>query len=371
MRFFNKAYSFFPILLSSVFLWGQSPQELFVQWDQDQNGRLTHDELPKFAQKNLIQVDQNQDGSISLDEHLKFLTRKKKAANSKEESIQILSNLPYADNQNPRQTLDLILPSNKVAKKKLPLIVWIHGGGWKNGDKKSGLSPHRIPALVKTGRYIGATIAYRLSGEAQWPAQIHDCKAAIRWLRGNADQYGIDPERIAVWGSSAGGHLVSMLGVTNRVKNLEGSIGKHLDQSSQVQAVVNYYGPCSLLQMNDHPSKIDHNAPGSPESQLIGSPIQQSKKKARQASPLHHVTADDASIIHFHGTDDPLVPAHQSTLFHRALKDKGVPSTLITLKGGGHSMPSTFTQSKVIPFLDFILYQKGKSLSDQTIPLNN
>ena len=162
-----------------------------------------------------------------------------------------------------------------------------------------------------------------------------------------------------------------MLGTTGNNKELEGTLGNHLDQSSHVQAVVNYYGPSALLQMNDHPSKIDHNAPGSPESQLIGAPIQQSKKKARQASPLHHVTADAPPIIHFHGTDDSLVPAHQSTLFHRALKDKGVPSILITLKGGGHSMPNTFTQSKVIPFLDFILYQKGKSLPDQTIPLNN
>ena len=211
----------------------------------------------------------------------------------------------------------------------------------------------------KRGGTPGATIGYRLSGEANWPAQIYDCKAAIRWLRANAGKFCYDPTRIALWGSSAGGQLVSMLGTTGRNKELEGTLGNHLDQSSHVQAVVNYYGPSALLQMNDHPSKIDHNAPGSPESQLIGAPIQQSKKKARQASPLHHVTADDASIIHFHGTDDSLVPVHQSTLFHRALKDKGVPSTLITLQGGGHSMPSTFTQSKVIPFLDFILYQKG------------
>lgn len=356
------------LLLATIFLWGKSPQELFLHWDQNKDGQLSRNELPGPAQKNFIRVDQNKDNSISLDEHVQFLSQKKKTIY--EEGIQILPDLPYADNQNPRQILDLILPGESAAK-KLPLIVWIHGGGWKNGDKRSGLTPHRIPALVKTGRYIGATIAYRLSGEAQWPAQIHDCKAAIRWLRGNADQYGIDPQRIAVWGSSAGGHLVSMLGVTNRVKNLEGSIGKHLDQSSQVQAVVNYFGPSALLQMNDHPSKIDHNAPDSPESQLIGSPIQQTKKKARQASPLHHVTADDAPMIHFHGTDDLLVAAHQSTLFHQTLKDNGVPSTLITLQGGGHSMPSTFTQSLVIPFLDSILYKKEKSLSDQTIPPNN
>ena len=99
----------------------------------------------------------------------------------------------------------------------------------------------------------------------------------------------------------------------------------------------------------------------------MGFPIQESKSKTKQASPLHHVTAEDAPFIHFHGTDDPLVPFHQSKVFHLALKENGVPSTLITLKGGGHSMPGSFTQSKVIPFLDYILDQKGTPPTDQTV----
>ena len=362
---FNLGHS----LLSSSFLWGQSPQELFHQWDQDKDAQLTHNELPKFAQKNFIQVDQNRNGSISLDEHVNFLTPKNKITKGNEEGIQILSNFPYAENQNPRQSLDLIIPAKTSSQKKLPLIVWIHGGGWKNGDKRSGLVPSRIPALVKTGRYIGATIAYRLSGEAQWPAQIHDCKAAIRWLRGNADQYGIDPKRIAVWGSSAGGHLVSMLGVSHGVKELEGKIGNHTDQSSRVHAVINYYGPSALLQMDDHPSKIIHNAPDSPESQLIGGPIQENRKKTKQASPLHHVSKDDSIFIHFHGTDDPLVPYHQSVILHRALQKKGATSQLITVEKGGHSMPAIYTQKKVIPFLDYILYKESPTSADQIIPL--
>ena len=375
MRFFSSFPLAIFLFATTIGICGVTDVELFHQWDRNQDNLLIQSELPPSIQKNFNRVDVNQDKTISLKEHLQFLSKKTKDSKSKNESESIYStillDLPYASSKNPRQKLDLILPKNRDTKKPPPLIVWIHGGGWKSGNKKTGHSPNRIPALVKTGRYAGATIGYRLSGEANWPAQIYDCKAAIRWLRANAGKFGYDPTRIALWGSSAGGHLVSMLGTTGRNKELEGTLGNHLDQSSHVQAVVNYYGPSALLQMNDHPSKIDHNAPGSPESQLIGAPIQQSKKKARQASPLHHVTADDASIIHFHGTDDPLVPAHQSTLFHRALKDKGVPSTLITLQGGGHSMPSTFTQSKVIPFLDFILYQKGTPLSDQTIPSNN
>jgi acetyl esterase/lipase len=285
--------------------------------------------------------------------------------------VKVLRNLPYADTDNPRQTLDLAIPSEPAPKKAgRPLVIWIHGGGWKNGDKRSGHRPDRLPALVETGRFAGASIAYRLSGEAKWPAQIHDCKAAIRWLRGNAEKYGIDPKRIAVWGSSAGGHLVSMLGSSGGVKELEGKLGKHLDQSSRVSAVVNYYGPSALLQMDDFSSKIVHNDPNSPESQLIGSPIQKSKKKTMQASPLHQVSPNDAPHIHFHGTDDPLVPFNQSEIYHKALKKAGVQSVLITSKGGGHNMPRAFTLRFVLPFLDHALYGKGKPISDQTIPLN-
>jgi acetyl esterase/lipase len=325
----------------------------FLKWDRNRDGVLELQELPTFAQKNFQRVDQNKDGSISLTEHLRFLSKQKNESNQKD--FRVLSNLPYADTQNPRQTLDLILPNNPLGKKKLPIIVWIHGGGWKNGDKQSGLSPYRLPALVQTGKYIGASIGYRLSGEIIWPAQMHDCKAAIRWLRAHAEKYGIDPDKIIAWGSSAGGHLVSMLGVSHGVKELEGRIGNHTDQSSRVHAVINYYGPSALLQMDDHPSKIIHNAPDSPESQLIGGPIQKNRKKTKQASPLHHVSKDDSIFIHFHGTDDSLVPYHQSVIFHQALQKKGVASQLITDNKGGHSMPSNYTREKVIPFLDELL----------------
>ena len=285
--------------------------------------------------------------------------------------VKVLRNLPYAETENPRQTLDLAIPRGPAPEKTgRPLVIWIHGGGWKNGDKRSGHHPDRLPALVETGRFAGASIAYRLSGEAKWPAQIHDCKAAIRWLRGNAEKYGIDPKRIAVWGSSAGGHLVSMLGSSGGVKELEGTLGKYLDQSSRVSAVVNYYGPSALLQMDDFPSKIVHNDPNSPESQLIGSPIQKAKKKTMQASPLHQVSPDDAPHIHFHGTDDPLVPFNQSEIYHKALKKAGVQSVLITSKGGGHNMPRAYTLRFVLPFLDHAFHGKGKPISDQTIPLN-
>ena len=316
----------------------------------NQDGKLKNSELPNFTRRHSHKADRINGQFISPQEPIGFLAEKNKENSVKD--FRVLSNQTYANTKNPRQTLDLVLPTQSLGKKKLPLVVWIHGGGWKNGDKRSGLSPHRLPALVQTGKYIGASIGYRLSGKAIWPAQIHDCKAAIRWLRANAEKYGIDPDKIIAWGSSAGGHLVSMLGVSHGVKELEGKIGEHTDQSSRVLAVINYYGPSALLQMDDHPSKIIHNAPDSPESQLIGGPIQKNRKKTKQASPLHHVSKDDSIFIHFHGTDDPLVPYHQSVIFHQALQEKGVASKFITLQKGGHSMPSNYTFEKVIPFLD-------------------
>ena len=342
-------------------------RKLFNKWDSNQDNRLELNELPVHARKNFKLVDKNNDQTISLPEHLAYLNRE--INKTGKEKFRLVQNIPYAGTQNPRQTIDLFLPEKRKKGQALPLVIWIHGGGWKNGDKKSGHSPNRLPAIVQTGRYIGASIGYRLSGEEIWPAQIHDCKAAIRWLRAHAKKYGIDQTRIAAWGSSAGGHLVSMLGVTDRNDELEGRVGTHSTQSSKIQAVVNYYGPSALLQMNDHPSRINHNAPDSPESQLLGFPIQEKKKLTRQASPLFYVSKDDASFIHFHGTNDPLVPYAQSKVLHQSMKEQSLSSILITLEKGGHSMPGEFTQKYVIPFLDFTLYSKGKPPGTQTVRL--
>jgi len=343
----------------------RTPEALFKLWDRNEDGKLVLSELPPNAKPNFRKVDTNEDGAISPAEHKAFLTRR--PALRAPQGVKVLRDLPYADTDNPRQRLDLVLPEKRIGNEPLPLVVWIHGGGWRNGDKRSGIN--RVAPVVTTGRYVGATIGYRLSGEAQWPLQIHDCKAAIRWLRAHAKEYGIDPKRIAVWGSSAGGHLVSMLGVSGGVEVLEGKLGEHLDQSSRVQAVVNYYGPSALLLMNSKPSRIDHDAKESPESQLIGAPIQTVKEKTRQASPLTHVTRDDTPHLHVHGTNDPLVPFHQSQIYHAALKKVGVESTLITVQAGGHSAPRPVDAGQVRTFLERHLYGRGKPLPDETVPV--
>lgn len=237
--------------------------------------------------------------------------------------------LAYVAGGHERQKLDLYLPAGA---KGAPLVVWIHGGGWQNGSKE------RPPALALLERgYAIASINYRLSGHALFPAQIEDCKAAIRWLRVHAAEFGYDPERIGVWGSSAGGHLVAMLGVTG--DQTEFDRGENLGVSSRVQAVVDFFGPSELLTMamqSAANSRLNHDAPDSPEAKLVGGPIQENKAQARRASPLSYVTKDDAPILIVHGDNDPLVPLAQSEIFREALKKAGVPAELYVVKGGGH-----------------------------------
>ena len=307
-------------------------RSLFDNWDKNNDGKLSKDELPEPARRNFSRADKNGDGSISPEEHRAFLNRG--AGSRATQKIEIERDLPYAGTDNPRQKLDLLFPKTRASEKPLPVIAFIHGGAWRAGDKRSGIG--RLARFVEGGEFAGVTIGYRLSREAKWPAQIHDCKAAIRWIRANAKKYNLDPDKIAVWGSSAGGHLVSMLGVSGNAEGLEGKLGRHLDQDSRVTCVVNYFGPSELLTMNDHPSRMDHNAPDSPESRLIDGPIQENKDKARAASPITYVTKDDAPILNVHGTADQLVPFPQSVDFDKKLKAAGVASNLITIEGGGH-----------------------------------
>lgn len=295
--------------------------------------------------------------------------------NNQDFNYKIIPDIFYAGTKNSRQTLDLYLPvktkqahSKKIA---LPLVVWIHGGGWRNGSKESAKVPHLLPRILSTGRYAGASINYRLSGEEKWPAQIHDCKAAIRWIRANAVQYNLDKERIAAWGSSAGGHLVSMLGTTNGLGEYEGNIGKWHKFSSKVQAVINYYGPSALLLMDDYPSKIVHSAPNSPESQLLGKPILTLPTLAKNASPFHQIVNGHPPFLHFHGTKDPLVPHNQSVILHQKLLTHGNSSTLISVKERGHSMPNSFTREWVLPFLDYHFHKIGKKFPNREIKVTD
>src|SRR5208337_2774380 len=174
--------------------------------------------------------------------------------------VKVQRNIEYVENGHERNRLDLYLPEK--AEGRLPLIVWIHGGGWRAGNKENP------PGLGLVGHgYALASINYRYSQQAVFPAQIEDCKAAIRWLRANAKKYNLDTKHIGVWGASAGGHLVALLGTTGSVKELEGT-GGNLDQSSQVQCVLDWFGPTDFAKMGGWQGN-----PDSPMAKLVGGPV--------------------------------------------------------------------------------------------------
>jgi acetyl esterase/lipase len=244
--------------------------------------------------------------------------------------VRAYRNLAYITNGHARQKLDVFLPATGT---NWPLIVWVHGGAWLEGSKESP------PALrfLREG-YAVASTNYRLSLHSIFPAQIEDCKAAIRWLRANVNQFGYDAGHIGVWGGSAGGHLVALLGTSGGVKDFA-AVGANTNTSDRVQCVVDFFGPTDLTAMARQAppdSVMNHDAPNSPESKLVGGPIQQRKELAHTANPITCVTPDDPPFLILHGDRDNLVPIGQSELLHAALKKAGVDSTFFVVKGAGH-----------------------------------
>ena len=346
------------------------PDRRFTEWDSNKDGKLTREELPERNRKNFGRVDTDKDGFISLKEHLTFVGRLPRNRNQARQpralqGIRIEKNIAYAGTDNPRQALDLALPEKRATDRPLAVIAYIHGGGWRQGSKDGGLN--RLGAYLATGRYAGVSIGYRLSGEAKWPQQLYDCKAAIRWLKANSKKYGLDPKRIAVYGTSAGGHLVAMLGVTGNNKELEGDLGPYKDYSGSVAAVLDYFGPTQFLLMNSKPSKIDHDAPRSPESLLIGGAIQENKEKTLHAAPMSYISKKACPFLIVHGTKDMAVPFHQSEILDKALDKLEVESILIRVEGGGHGVRGTPLDKLGLAFLEKHFWDKEVKLADETI----
>ncbi len=244
------------------------------------------------------------------------------------EGVTVYRDVAYVTDGHERQKLDLYVPDTE---ENLPLIIWVHGGAWRGGDKT-----HYVRMEYLKAGYAGASINYRLSQHAVFPAQIEDVKAAVRWLRMNAETYRLDPNRFAAWGSSAGGHLVAMLGTAGDVAEFE--VGENLKVSSRVQAVVDYFGPTDFLQMDAQslPDGLVHDTPDSPESQLVGGPIQEHQDRVAKANPITYVSKDDSPFLIIHGDKDKLVPYQQSVLLKESLEEAGVPVTFYKVEGGGH-----------------------------------
>jgi len=241
----------------------------------------------------------------------------------------VLRDVVYGDADGRPLLLDLHLPTGSSGP--WPVILWVHGGGWRRGDKGQNV----VAARMTNDGYAVASVGYRLSVEATFPAQIYDCKAAVRWIRAKGVEYGLDADRIGAWGPSAGGHLVALLGTSGDLPELEGDCG-HPGYSTRVQAVCDWFGPTDLVQMGRYPSDIDHDAPDSPESQLLGGPVQERVEMSRRANPLTYIHKIGPPFLIMHGAVDRIVPKEQSVLLHKALVAAGGSSSLHLIPGAGH-----------------------------------
>lgn len=243
----------------------------------------------------------------------------------------VIKDISFAEVNGHPLYLDLYVAES--AKVDSPLVVFIHGGGWRSG-KKTQIPNWLSNSLIDAG-YAVASISYRFSDEDTFPAQIHDCKAAIRWLRANAESYSLDTSEIVVMGQSAGAYLAGLLGVTGDVEALEGVVGGNLDQSSRVSAVVDSYGPMDfILRSQDQPDQTE--SPSGKVYQLLGGPVSEAIAFAELASPAYHVTSDDAPFLIFHGTADGTVLMNQSEKMFDTYQALNLPVTLERVEGAGH-----------------------------------
>ena len=267
------------------------------------------------------------------------------------------SGLTYATVQGQNLQLELLVPASASP---VPVVLWIHGGGWFNGSRLP--IPTYVSALCSKG-YAVASVDYRLSDTALWPAQIQDVKGSVRWLRANAAAYNLDPDRFAAWGTSAGAQLAAMLGVSgdertvtigNETLDLEGSTGGNTALSSRVAAVVSWYGYGDLLQMSFYPSTQNHDANTSAEGRLIGDFIQKAPERTASASPVTFASPDDPPFLVMHGTLDDLVPFNQSELLVDALRRHGVRVQWVPVPNAGHGNAAFNTTANFQLVYDFL-----------------
>lgn len=257
----------------------------------------------------------------------------------------IKKNIVYAEAGSRKLLLDLYMP----AVKKAPyLIVWVHGGAWRSGSKESP------PLGILSAGYALASIDYRLSTEAPFPAMIHDIKAAIRFLRGNADKYGYHTDKIIIWGASSGGHIAALVGTTNNDSYYEGNLGNYTKESSSVQGIVDYYGPTNFLTILDQstPHGIGVRAPAL--ELFLGKPVKEVPELAQKASPVFQVDSTDPPLFIVHGDQDIQVPVNQSLELKAVYENRGLPVDIKFIHGAGHS-DNIYYQQKVQAMLEKFL----------------
>jgi acetyl esterase/lipase len=262
-------------------------------------------------------------------------------------SITLRPDIPYASIDGHDLMLDLYLPAG-VANP--PLLVWVHGGAWRAGSRKNV----NAVDLVEAG-YAIASVSYRLSTVAPFPAQVHDIKGAIRYLRAHADELGYDASEIGIMGASAGAHLAALVGVTNGSAAHEGTVGGNETASSDVQAVVSYFGASNLLSILAQSTPFGINVRVPALELLLGGPVESKHKLARLASPVFFVDGSDPPMYLLHGDQDPQMPINQTHELDGALQSSGVDVTFEVVHGAGHGGAAFFDTARtkhVAAFLD-------------------
>ena len=260
------------------------------------------------------------------------------------------ADIEYAKVGDVSLKLDLHRPQGE----RPPVIVYVHGGAWRGGSKEDV----PIGSLMERG-YAIASVNYRLSTQAVFPAQVHDIKAAIRFLRANAGVYHINADKIVIIGSSAGGHLAALVGVTNGVEALEGTVGEHLEQSSDVQGIVSFFGASNLQTILSQSTAHGLSVRIPALKLLLGDTPDKKPELARLASPVEHLDKNDPPLLMIHGDADPQMPPQQSDELAKGYRGLGLPMTLIVMPGSRHGGAEFYDDERTVivsKFLDKVLH---------------
>lgn len=281
------------------------------------------------------------------------------------------TDIDYAGDGLQGHKMDIYLPKD-ANNAPFPVIIYIGGSAWTSNNVK-GIAAGRGGIFLDKG-FAVAGVNHRSSGEAKFPAQINDIKGAVRFLRANASKYKLDPNFIGIIGDSSGGHLAALMGTSGSVKeytigektlNIEGNVGDNLKESSSVEAVVDLFGPTVFYKMNSQriSGGMEHDAANSPESSLIGGPIQENHDLCDLANPLTYIDANDPAFLIIHGDRDALVPLGQSILLRDALTEKKVKNEMFTVEGAGHEDARIFSPPYSDKMVEFFTQEKDKKLA--------
>ena len=245
--------------------------------------------------------------------------------------METTKDIVYAEADGKKLQLDIYKPK---AQKEPYLVVWVHGGAWNTGSKE------KPPLGLLPFRYALASVDFRASTEKPFPANIHDIKAAIRFLRANASKYGYKSDKIIIWGSSSGGHLAALVATTNNNAALEGNLGNFTNTSSSVQACIDFFGPTNFLTILNQSTPHGLNVRLPALAILLGKPLDQVTELAKLASPVYQVDASDPPLFIVHGEQDIQVPINQSIELMSAYKSKNLKVQIEFIPNAGHSDPA-------------------------------